>query len=96
MNHKRVYRLYRHEGLAVRRRTRNRPAGAARSTTAPAALRADQRWSMDIVADALSSGRKIRVLIVIDDYTRECLAAEVDTSLQPRATTRGEGRRPLC
>ena len=81
VNHKRVYRLYRHEGLAVRRRTRKRLAGVARSTTAPVPQRADQRWSVDFVADALSTGRRIRVLTVIDDYTRECLAAEVDTSL---------------
>ena len=81
MNHKRVYRLYRQEGLAVRRRKRKRLAGVARGTAVSAPERADQRWSMDIVADALSCGRKIRVLTVIDDYTRECRAAEVDTSL---------------
>lgn len=81
VNHKRVYRLYRQEGLAVRRRKRKRLAGVARGTAVSAPERVDQRWSMDIVADALSSGRRIRVLTVIDNYTRECLAAEVDTSL---------------
>jgi putative transposase len=80
VNHKRVYRLYREEGLTVRRRRRRRAAGAARvGPTMPG--RPNQRWSMDFVSDALSNGRRIRVLTVIDDFTRECLATEVDTSL---------------
>ena len=80
VNHKRVYRLYREEGLSVRRRKRKRMAGVARVPRF-AAERANQRWSMDFVSDALGNGRRIRVLTVIDDFTRECLATEVDTSL---------------
>jgi putative transposase len=80
VNHKRVYRLYREEGLLVRRRKRKRMTGATRAS-ALAPCRANERWSMDFVADALANGRRIRVLTVVDDFTRECLATEVDTSL---------------
>jgi putative transposase len=80
VNHKRVYRLYREEGLAMRIRVRRRIRwnGAA---TKPAASRANEKWSMDFVSDWVSSGRVIRMLTMVDDYTRECLAIEVDTSL---------------
>lgn len=79
-NHKCVYRLYRAEGLVVRRRRRKR---LARGTGSPGALpqRSNQRWSMDFVSDCTAGGRKIRALTLVDDYTRECLAIEVDTSL---------------
>lgn len=80
VNHKRVYRLYREEGLAVQRRKRKRMCGAGRVPAATPS-RNNQRWSMDFVADSLASGRRIRVLTVVDDFTRECLATEVDTSL---------------
>ena len=87
VNHKRVYRLYREEGLAVRRRKRKRMAGVARAPR-PIPERANHRWSMDFVADALANGRRIRVLTVIDDFTRESLATEVDTSLPGLRVTR--------
>ncbi len=80
VNHKRVYRLYREEGLSVRRRKRKRMAGVARAPR-PIPERANHRWSMDFVSDALASGRRIRVLTVIDDFASESLATEVDTSL---------------
>ncbi len=78
-NHKCVYRLYRAEGLVVRRRRKR----LARGTGPPAALpqRSNQRWSMDFVSDCTAGGRTIRALTLVDDYTRECLAIEVDTSL---------------
>lgn len=87
VNHKRVYRLYREEGLSVRRRKRKRVALTAR---VPHALpeRPNERWSMDFVSDALASGRRIRVLTMVDDFTRESLATEVDTSLPSRRVTR--------
>ena len=80
VNHKCIYRLYRAEGLVVRRRRRKR---LARGTGMPAALpqRSNQRWSMDFVSDCTAGGRTIRALTLVDDYTRECLAIEVDTSL---------------
>ena len=87
VNHKRVYRLYREEGLSVQRRQRKRMAGVARVLT-PAPERPNQRWSMDFVSDALANGRRIRVLTVIDDFTRESLATEVDTSLPGLRVTR--------
>jgi putative transposase len=80
VNHKRVYRLYRLDGLALRRRTRKRAAGL-RVPPQPAPTRPNERWSMDFMTDALCSGRRFRLLVVLDDRTRECLAIEVDTSL---------------
>jgi len=80
VNHKRVYRLYREEGLAVRRRKgRRRASGVRVPLSAP--TQANQGWSMDFLTDALASGRRFRVLTVVDEYTREALAIEVDTSL---------------
>lgn len=80
VNHKRVYRLYREEGLAVRRRRRKRACAAQRVPT-PMPSGCNQRWSMDFMADTLADGRRLRVLTLVDDFTRECLATEVDTSL---------------
>ena len=80
VNHKRVYRLYREEGLAmrIRQRRRIRWTGPARE---PAARRPNEKWSMDFVSDCVSTGRVIRMLTVVDDCTRECPAIEVDTAL---------------
>lgn len=79
-NHKRIWRLYSRAGLSVRRRKRKRIAAVERMPrslpTAP-----NQSWSMDFVSDGLAHGRRFRCLNVVDDYTRECLAIEVDTSL---------------
>ena len=80
VNHKRVYRLYREEGLSVRKRKRKRAARADRAPLgAPAGP--DQLWCLDFVSDALSWGRKIRMLTIEDAFHRESLAIEVDTSL---------------
>lgn len=80
VNHKRVERLYREAGLAVRRRGRKRcvaiPRGAAARPSGP-----NVQWSLDFVSDALAWGRRIRLLTVLDTFTREALAIEVDTSL---------------
>lgn len=80
MNHKKLYRLYREEGLSVRRR---RGRKRATGTRAPAALPQgpNQRWSLDFVADVLSWGRRFRVLAIVDDFTREALALVADTSI---------------
>ncbi len=80
VNHKRVYRLYREEGLGVRRRKRKR-IGAVERQALAIPTRPNERWSMDFISDALSEGRKFRSLNIVDDFNRECLAAEVDTSL---------------
>lgn len=80
VNHKRVYRLYRLENLAVRRRKRRRYTALPRiAPNAP--TRPNERWSMDFVSDGLADGRSIRVFNVVDDFTRECLASVVDLSL---------------
>lgn len=80
INHKRVERLYRAEGLAVRRRGRKR---VARDGRGRAALpeRPNQQWGIDFVSDTLAWGRRIRLFTVVDVFTREALAIEVDTSL---------------
>jgi putative transposase len=80
LNHKKLYRLYREERLMVRRR---RGRKRALGTRAPMVLpsRINQRWSLDFVSDTLSDGRRFRILCIVDDYSRECLAAVVDTSL---------------
>lgn len=80
VNHKRVYRLYRAEGLAVRRRKHKRIGGVERRTLATP-TGPNQRWSMDFISDALSVGRRFRSLNIVDDFNRECLASEVDTSI---------------
>jgi len=79
-NHKRVYRLYREEGLAMRIRMRRRIRWRGPLTN-PAASRPNERWSMDFLSDCVSTGRVIRMLTIVDDCTRECPAIEVDTSL---------------
>ena len=80
VNVKRVHRLYRQDGLAVRSRRRKRIAAAQRCPM-PKPGAANQRWSMDFMQDTLADGRCFRTLNVVDDFTRECLAIEVDTSL---------------
>ena len=83
VNLKRVYRLYTQEGLTVRRRRRRRrvPRGVPR--LAPA-TRSNERWSLDFVLDVLDDGRRFRILTVVDDFSRRCLAIEIDTSLGGR------------
>lgn len=80
MNQKKLRRLYREEKLQVRRRGgRKRALGTRRPMLVPD--RANIRWSLDFVSAALTDGRRFRVLAVVDDYTRECLALVADTSL---------------
>jgi len=80
VNHKRVYRLYQQSHLALRRKGRKRLAALRRIPRA-APVRANQIWAMDFTQDTLVDGRKFRTLNVVDVYTRECRALEVDTSL---------------
>lgn len=86
INHKRVYRLYREEKLAIRRRRRKRVAQPRVPMQPPE--RANVLWTMDFVHDSLANGRSFRNLNVIDAHTRECLAIEVDTSLPGARVTR--------
>jgi len=79
-NHKRVLRLYSQAGLSVRKRRRKRIVPAER-VVRPVATAPNQSWSTDFVSDGLAYGRRFRCLNIVDDYTRESLAIEVDTSL---------------
>jgi putative transposase len=80
INHKKLFRLYREEKLTVRRRGgRKRAIGTRAPMLVPVAP--DDRWSLDFVSDQLTDGRRFRILTVVDDCTRECLALVADTSL---------------
>ena len=83
----RIYRLYREEGLTVRkRRSRRRAVGTRAPIVVEAA--ANARWSLDFVHDQLACGRQFRILNIVDDVTRECLAAIPDTSISGRRVAR--------
>ena len=86
VNVKRVYRLYAEEGLAVRRRKRKRLV--RERAVEPQLIRANQEWAMDFIVDGLANGRMVRILSVVDAFTRECLALEADTSLGSGRVTR--------
>ncbi|MCL4144477.1 UNVERIFIED_CONTAM: hypothetical protein GTU68_063228 [Idotea baltica] len=79
-NHKRIYRVYREEGLQVPIRKKRKTA-LWRGEKPEASSHRNDRWSMDFMSDQLADGRRIRTLNIVDDHTRECLATEVDTSL---------------
>ncbi len=86
VNHKRVHRVYREAGLMLRRKKRKHCVREGRPLVARTT--ANQEWALDFVHDAVECGRAIRVLSVVDAYTRECLALEVDTSFASRRVTR--------
>lgn len=80
VNHKKIRRLYREERLQVRRRGgRKRALGTRAPLTVPQGP--NQRWSLDFVSDQLGDSRRFRILAVVDDFTRECLALVADISL---------------
>ncbi len=83
----RIYRLYREEGLSVRKRKARRRAVGTRAPILVEA-KANARWSLDFVHDQFACGRRFRILNVVDDVTRECLAAIPDTSISGRRVAR--------
>ena len=87
INRKKTQRLYREEGLTVRRRRGRRRATGARAP-APVLALPNQRWSLDFVHDQMATGRRFRVLNIVDDVTRECLRAVADTSISGRRVVR--------
>ena len=87
VNHKRTERIYREEGLMLRKKRRRKGAAGAR-VVIPFPQRTNERWSMDFITDSIITGRRFRALAIVDDYSRECPAIEVDTSLG--------GRRVVC
>jgi hypothetical protein len=86
VNHKRVHRVYREAGLMIRRKKRKHCVREGKPLLARTS--ANHEWGLDFVHDAVECGRAIRVLSVVDAYTRECLALEVDTSFARRRVTR--------
>ena len=100
VNRKRIYRLYKQEGLAMRPRKPRRHRSASPRIPPPTAGYANESWSMDFMADELFDGRRFRVLTIVDDFTRESLAVEVEQHLTgghvaevlDRIVVRGRGR----
>jgi len=101
MNHKKLRRLYAEERLQVRRRGgRKRALGTRAPMTLPQGP--NQRWSLDFASDTLTDGRRFRILVVVDDFSRECLGLVADTSLSGKRVARElsaiiavRGARPL-
>jgi putative transposase len=87
VNRKKTQRLYREEGLTVRKRKGRKRAGGSRAPIL-IEVRPNARWSVDFVHDQLSDGRRFRILNVIDDVTKECLAVIADTSISGRRVAR--------
>jgi putative transposase len=87
INHKRTERLYREEGLSLRRKKRRKRGSHLRVVLAGPG-RVNQHWSMDFVADSLFNGRRLRILTVVDDFSKECPVLEVDHSLTGKRVTR--------
>jgi putative transposase len=80
INHKRTERLYREEGLSLRRKLRRKLPATAR-VPLPVPSAPNERWSMDFIHDQLADGRRFRCLTLVDDFTRQCLAIHADTSI---------------
>jgi putative transposase len=83
VNHKRTERIYKEEGLCLRKKRRRKGAAGIR-VVMPSPQKPNERWSMDFVTDSIVTGRRFRALAIVDDYSRECPAIEVDTSLGGR------------
>jgi len=81
VNHKRVYRIYRQEGLQMRPKKPRRHVMACRRMERPVATERNDSWSMDFMSDELFDGRRIRLLTIVDNFTRESPAIEVDQRL---------------
>lgn len=79
-NHKKLFRIYREEGLCVMQRKGRKKATGSRGSL-PVTDSVNQIWSIDFVSDALYDGRRFRVLSIVDQYSRECPALPVDTSM---------------
>ena len=100
VNHKKVYRLYRMEGLRIRPERPRRHVSGQRRESRVVASRSDERWAMDFMTDELFDGRRIRILTIVDHFSRESLAIVVDGSLGGRRVVETlallalEGRKP--
>jgi putative transposase len=81
VNHKRTYRIYCQEGLNLRRKRPRRHVTGSRRIGRPAVAGPNACWSMDFVSDSLFDGRRFRALIIVDNFSRECLAIEAGQSI---------------
>jgi putative transposase len=93
VNRKRVYRLYRLESLAVRRKGKRRRSQSPRPVREEL-TQANQRWCLDFVSDTLANGRTFRCLAILDEFTRECLDIHVAHSIPSLQCHRGDGTPP--
>ena len=92
-NHKRIERIYREERLQVKRRKKRRTA-KWRGEPLERPEKVNELWAMDFMSDQLVGGRRMKLLVIIDVYSRECLAIEVDSSLTgSRVVPLGPGTR---
>ena len=82
VNHKRVYRIYCEEGLNLRTKKPKRRKSAAQRVQRPPATFLNESWSMDFVTDSLFNGHRFRSLTIVDNFSRECLAIEVDQHIK--------------
>ncbi len=82
INHKRTYRLYIDEGLGLRKKRPRRRRSAARRAEQPKAVRPNETWAMDFMHDTTTDGGRVRVLTVLDTYTRECVVLEAASSFR--------------
>ena len=87
VNHKRIERIYREEGLQLPRKRRKGPRYERKAPLEPA-TKPNERWSMDFMSDSLCDGRKFRLLNIVDDFTRESIEIEADTSISGERVTR--------
>jgi putative transposase len=90
VNHKKVFRAYRAAGLSVKRKRRKHLVRVGQPLFT--ATRPSQRWAIDFVHDRMANGRTLRVVTIVDTFTRECLPLEVDTGLPSRRVTRALDR----
>jgi len=82
VNHKRVYRLYREDGLALRKKVPRRRVACQKRELKPTATERNECWSMDFVSDQLFDGRRMRILVIVDNYTRESLILEASQRIR--------------
>ena len=82
VNHKRVYRLYRQESLGIRRKRPRRRVACVQREVRPTATARNECWSMDFISDQLFDNRRVRVLVIVENYTRECLALDADSKIR--------------
>ncbi len=88
INHKKVYRLYKKAGLALKRKRKRKIYAKCGTPDRSHLLGPNDRWSMDLVSDITMTGRRLRIFALIDEVTRECIALEVDTSITGQHVTR--------